>query len=54
MGNYVLEKVIEDCYQEFGIRPIALGVHKDNQAAAQFYLRNRFTKRDDMEGKDYY
>ena len=54
IGTYVLEKVIEDCYKEFGVRPIALGVHKDNQAAAQFYLRNGFTKRDVMEGNDYY
>ena len=54
IGTCVLEKVIADCYQEFGVRPIALGVHKDNQAAAQFYLRNGFTKRDVMEGNDYY
>ena len=54
IGTFVLEKVISDCYKEFGIRPIALGVHKDNHAAADFYLRNGFVKKDVMEGNDYY
>lgn len=54
IGTYVLEKVIANCYKEFGVRPIALGVHRDNQAAAHFYLRNGFVKKDVMEGNDYY
>ena len=54
IGTYVLEKVISDCYKEFGVRPIALGVHKDNHSAADFYLRNGFVKRNVMEGNDYY
>ena len=54
IGEYVLERVINICYQEFGVRPIALGCHKDNHKAEKFYLRHGFTKTDAMEGNDYY
>ena len=54
IGGYVLEKVIKDCYKEFGVRPIALGCHKDNYKAVQFYMRHGFHKVDAMEGNDYY
>lgn len=54
IGTYVLEKVIELIYNEFGIRPIALGVHKDNIGAERFYLNHGFRKTDAMEGEDYY
>lgn len=54
IGGYVLKKVIDDIYQEYGVRPIALGVHKDNHAAARFYMRQGFRKTDVMEGNDYY
>lgn len=54
IGGYVLEKVIDNIYQEYGVRPIALGVHKDNHAAARFYIRHGFRKTDVMEGNDYY
>ena len=54
IGGYVLEKVIDDCYSEFGVRPIALGCHKDNHKAAYFYTRHGFRKTDVMEGNDYY
>lgn len=54
IGGYVLEKVIEDCCGEFGVRPIALGCHKDNHKAADFYTRHGFRKTDVMEGNDYY
>ena len=54
IGGYVLEKVIDDCYSEFGVRPIALGCHKDNRRAADFYTRHGFRKTDVMEGNDYY
>ena len=54
IGEYVLEKVIESCYQEFGIRPIALGCHKDNIRAAKFYMECGFKKLNVMEGNDYY
>ena len=52
--GYVLEKVIGDCYNKFGVRPIALGCHKDNHRAADFYIRHGFRKTDVMEGDDYY
>ena len=54
IGGYVLEKVIDDCCIEFGVRPIALGCHKDNHMAADFYTRHGFRKTDVMEGNDYY
>lgn len=54
IGAYVLEKVISNCYQEFGVRPIALGCHKDNYKAAKFYEKHGFVKVDAMEGNDHY
>lgn len=54
IGGYVLEKVIELIYDDFGIRPIALGVHKDNIGAEKFYLNHGFRKTYVMEGNDYY
>ena len=54
IGGYVLEMVIENIYHEFGIRPIALGVHKDNHGAARFYLKHGFRKTEVMEGNDFY
>lgn len=42
------------CYQEFGVRPIALGCHKDNHKAEKFYVCHGFKKTDVMEGNDYY
>lgn len=54
IGGYALEKAIELIYDEFGIRPIALGVHKDNFGAERFYLNHGFRKTEVMEGNDYY
>ena len=54
IGGYVLEKVIEMIYNDYGIRPIALGVHKDNIGAERFYLNHGFKKTEVMEGNDYY
>lgn len=54
IGGYVLELVVNTIYQEFGARPIALGVHKDNHGAARFYTKHGFRKTDIMEGNDYY
>ena len=54
IGAYVLEKVIDICYQEYGVRPIALGCHKDNHGAAKFYLKHGFRKTEVMENTDYY
>ncbi|HBA50056.1 MAG TPA: N-acetyltransferase [Lachnospiraceae bacterium] len=54
IGGYVLEKAVESVYRDFGVRPIALGVHKDNHAAAKFYERHGFRKTEVLEGNDYY
>ncbi len=54
IGGRVLESVIAAVYEEFGVRPIALGVHQDNHAAARFYARHGFEKTETMEGNDYY
>ena len=54
IGGKVLEKAIERVYRDFGRRPVALGCHKDNVRAEQFYLRHGFRKTSYMEGNDYY
>ena len=54
IGSYVLEKVISNIYEEYGVRPIALGVHRDNHSAGRFYEKHGFQKTDAMEGNDYY
>ena len=36
LGSFVIEKVITNMYEEFGVRPIVLGVHKDNIGAEKF------------------
>lgn len=54
IGSYVLEQVIDSCYEKYGVRPIALGCHTDNKGAAEFYLRHGFKKTEYMEGNDYY
>ena len=54
IGSQVLELAIKTIYDEYGIRPIALGVHKDNIAAARFYEKHGFLRTDVMEGNDYY
>ena len=54
IGGYVLEHTIANIYQEFGVRPIALGVHKDNHEAERFYLNHGFKKTTVMEGNDFY
>lgn len=54
IGGRVLEMVIDLCYREFGIRPIALGCHKENHRAAAFYQKHGFRKTEAMEGSDYY
>lgn len=54
IGGFVLEAVIDRIYGEFGTRPIALGVHRDNHAAARFYVRHGFKKTDSIEGNDFY
>jgi len=54
IGSYVLELAIKTIYKEFGIRPIALGVHKDNHGAARFYEKHGFKPTNAMEGNDIY
>lgn len=54
IGGYALEKVISLIYEEFGVRPIACGVHRDNVGAERFYLNHGFRKTNVMEGDDYY
>lgn len=54
IGAYVLEKSISQIYDDFGIRPIALGCHKDNIFAENFYLNHGFIKTEYTEGNDYY
>lgn len=54
IGSKVLEMVIDAIFGEYGVRPIALGVHKNNHAAARFYGKHRFSKTDAMEGNDVY
>jgi ribosomal protein S18 acetylase RimI-like enzyme len=54
IGGEVLEKVITQIYKEFGVRPIALGCHKDNYRAEEFYKKHGFIKTEYLEGNDYY
>lgn len=54
IGGQILEMVIDNIYQEYGIRPIALGVHRDNLGAARFYEKHGFMRTEVMEGNDFY
>ena len=54
LGSFVIEKVISNMYEEFGVRPIVLGVHKDNIGAEKFYYKHGFVKTNYMDGDDYY
>lgn len=54
LGGSVLEKAIETVYREFGVRPIALGCHRDNEAAARFYRKHGFRQTKYLEAEDLY
>lgn len=54
IGGIVLETVIQEIYQEFGVRPIALGIHEENKSAVVFYERHGFRATNAMEGADRY
>ncbi len=54
IGSKALEMSIDKVYNDFGIKPIALGCHKDNVQAAEFYLKHKFRKTDYSEGNDIY
>lgn len=54
IGGSVLEQAIAACYGEFGVRPIALGCHRENHRAAAFYEKHGFQPTKYMEGQDRY
>ncbi len=54
IGGAAFELAIQNVYNQFGARPLALGVHKDNHAASQFYKRHGFHKADAWDGADEY
>ena len=54
IGGAVLEQAIAECYRTFGVRPIALGCHRDNARAAAFYMHHGFRPTSAMEGEDIY
>lgn len=54
LGGEILEKAIEAVYRDFGKRPLALGVHKDNPRAGRFYERHGFRRTGVFEGNDEY
>lgn len=54
IGSYVLEKVIDTCCKKYGTRPVALGCHRDNVKAAEFYQKHGFIRTEYMEGSDRY
>ena len=54
IGSRVLEMTIDMVYKDFGVRPVALGCHKDNVSAARFYTKHHFRKTGYMDGNDYY
>ena len=52
IGAQVLEMVIARIYDEFGVRPILLGVQENNQRAASFYERHGFTPTNSWDEDD--
>ena len=54
VGGEALEKAIAKVYEDFGVRPLVLGCHKDNPRAAAFYERHGFHRTNYMEGNDCY
>lgn len=54
IGGKALEMTVDQVYKDFGVRPIALGCHKENELAAKFYGRHGFRKTGYMEGNDIY
>ena len=54
IGGTILEQAIALVYREFGARPLALGVHKDNVRAGRFYERHGFRRTGVYEGNDEY
>ena len=54
IGGAILEEAIGRVYEEFGERPIALGVHRDNVRVGKFYERHGFQRTGVYEGNDEY
>lgn len=54
IGGQVLERTVEAVYRDFGVRPIALGCHRDNLSAAAFYRKHGFIKTEYLETDDFY
>lgn len=54
IGGQVLEEAIQTTYDDFGVRSLTLGCHKDNKEAARFYEKHHFVKTEYMEGNDVY
>ncbi|MBO4470948.1 MAG: GNAT family N-acetyltransferase [Clostridia bacterium] len=54
IGGEILEKAVAQVYSEFGKRPLALGVHRDNLRAGRFYERHGFKRMGVYEGNDEY
>lgn len=54
LGGSILETAIAQVYKEFGMRSLALGVHRDNLQAGRFYERHGFRRTGVFEGNDEY
>lgn len=54
IGSQVLETVIARIFDEFGPRPILIGVQQDNIRAAAFYLRHGFSPTDAWDEDDHF
>jgi GNAT superfamily N-acetyltransferase len=53
-GSAILEQAVEMVYKDFGKRPLALGVHRENVHAGRFYERHGFRRTGVFEGMDEY
>ena len=54
IGGEILEKAVRQVYDEFVPRPLALGVHRENPRAGEFYIRHGFRPTGVYEGNDEY
>lgn len=54
LGGAIMEEAIRQVYRDFGKRPLALGVHRDNLRARPFYERHGFCRTGVFEHEDEY
>ena len=54
IGGLALEMTINKVYADYGVRPIALGCHRENVRAADFYCKHDFQKTEYLEDNDIY